>query len=469
MEEELTTLSERFEKAASNTLINDLTTGSVSQKLIKFAIPFMLANLMQVLYNIVDMVVVGQFVDSAGISAVANGGDIINLVTIFCIGLSTAGQIVIAQLVGNKDTDGIKKAIGTLYSFMGLAAIAFTALSLLLVDWLILAVNVPPEAQAGARAYCVVLFSGMVFIFGFNAVSAILRGMGDSKRPLIIITIASVLNLILDLVLIKPMGIKGVAIATVTAQGLSFILSMIYLYIRRDAFGFDYKLKSFRIDGGMLRFLLRLGLPLGLLYSSVTISKVFVNSWVNSYGVVLSAVTGIGTKIGQVASIITSALGTAGSTMIAQSVGAGKLSRVNRIIYVSWGWGLLYTAVLSILFVLFPDQIFGLFSKDPEVLTQAADYVIIAILNFNAFALRIPMIALLEGTGNGKLAIIIGIVDGVVARIGLSLFMGLTLNMGIRGFWFGNVIASFMPFVIGCFYYFTGAWKKHISTEGSTD
>ncbi|NLE01742.1 MAG: MATE family efflux transporter, partial [Fibrobacter sp.] len=370
MEKQNLLQTEQNEDTKGDTLIKDLTTGSVSQKLIHFSIPLILANLMQVLYNVVDMIVVGQFIDSAGISAVSNGGDIMHMVTILCIGFSTAGQIIIAQLVGKNDREGIKKAIGTLFSFMGIIAVIITILSLFLVDWFIITVNVPLEARVATKEYCVIFFVGMVFIFGYNAVSAILRGMGDSKRPFIFITIATFLNLILDLLFVEDLGIKGVAFTTVIAQATSFIFSIIYLYSKRDAFGFDFKLKSFVIHGPSLKFLLKLGLPLGLLYGSVTISKLFINSWVNSYGVILSALTGIGTKIGQVASIVTSAFGTAGATMIGQSVGAKKISRINRIISVSLGWGLLYTGFLSIIFALFSDQIFGLFTRDAEVLSR---------------------------------------------------------------------------------------------------
>ena len=446
--------------SVSDRLVNDLTTGSVSRKLLLFSVPIILANLMQTLYNIWDMVVVGKFVDSAGLAAVANGGDIMGLTYVLCLGFSTAGQILIAQYVGSKDSAGVRKTIGTMFSFLGLLSIALTVLGIASIDWLLTAMNVPAEARVFAREYCVVIFLGLVFIFGYNAISAILRGMGDSKRPLIIISAATLLFLILDPILVRKMGVRGAAIATVIAQGTSCIGSVVYLYTRRKAFGLDIGRGSFTMDGAVLKSFLKLGLPMALQFGAVIISKLLVNAHINSYGVTASAVTGIGTKIGLVASIVTTAFGTASASMIAQSFGAGKLERIVKTIRASLGWGLIFTSTLSLLFILFMEEIFGLFSRDPAVLALSHSYLVIALLNFNGFALRTPMMALINGLGNGKLNIMVGILDGVVARLGLALLMGITLGMGIQGFWYGNVLAGYVPFIIGGMYYLSGVWKR---------
>jgi MATE family, multidrug efflux pump len=461
MKNRYSTQSYQEVNSVGHTLINDLTSGSVTRKLLLFSIPIMLANLLQVLYGLVDMVVVGKFVDSAGLSAVSNGGDIMNLTIVLCIGLSAAGQILIAQFVGSKDSAGIKKTIGTMFSFLGILSIAMTVLGIVTIDWLLAAMKVPMEARGEAKEYCVVIFLGVLFIFGYNVVSAILRGMGDSKRPLVIIAAATVLFLILDPILVKHMGVRGAAIATVIAQGTSCIGSVIYLYIKREAFGLEFRRGSFAVDGPILKVFLKLGLPIALMFGSVTISKLFVNSWINSYGVTTSAVTGIGTKIGLVASIVTSAFSTAAASMIGQNFGAGKLDRIVKIIYVSLSWGLIFTASVSVLFILFSAKIFSLFSTDPAVLAMSHKYVIIAVLNFNGFALRSPMMALINGLGNGRLNLVVGILDGVVIRIGLAMLLGLSMGMGIMGFWYGNVFAGYVPFCIGGVYFWSGIWKQH--------
>lgn len=445
-----------------DTLVHDLTKGSVSKKLLLFSIPFILSNLLQVIYNLVDMIIVGQYVGSIGLSAVTNGGDITALATLICMGLSSAGQVIISQYVGAGNHVGIQKAIGTMFSFLTGLSLVVMLLGLWSADWLLRVMNVPQEAVAMARDYVIVCMWGMIFIFGYNVVSAVLRGMGDSIRPLVIIAVAAVLNLMLDLLFVGMwnMGVYGAALATVISQGVSYVSALLYLFAKREAFGFDFRLRSFRISYKTLLEILRLGFPLALQFCAVTLSKLFINSYVNTYGVIVSAVNGVGTKIGQSASIVTQGLGMAGTSMIGQCFGARKLERIRKVVYVSLGLGLFFTLTLSALMALYPEEIFGLFNRDPEVMVMAHSYVVIAVLNFNAFALRQPMMALINGIGNGALTMVIGLLDGVVARVGLAVWMGISLDMGIMGFWYGGVLASYVPFVVGGIYFWTGLWMK---------
>ena len=164
------------------TLIHDFTEGPILSQLFRFGAPFILSNLLQTVYNLVDMVVVGQVLGSSGLSAVATGGELLNMFTFVCMGLTTAGQVVIAQLIGRKQTEQLQHFIGTMFSALAVAAIAFSAAGMLLSDWFMRLLNVPPEAKVYAQQYILVCFIGLIFIYGYNTVSAILRGMGDSPR-----------------------------------------------------------------------------------------------------------------------------------------------------------------------------------------------------------------------------------------------------------------------------------------------
>jgi putative MATE family efflux protein len=446
----------------NNRFISDFTNGSVIKQLLIFSWPLMLANLLQTVYNMVDMVVVGRFVSSAGLTAVASGGDIMNIGTTICMGFSSAGQIMISQHIGSGNHAGIKKTIGTMFSFLLLLSIVITVLGLTFRDSIIAAINVPPEAVNGARAYSTVCFYGMFFIFGYNILSAILRGMGDSKRPLVFIAIAASLNLILDLVFVVTLGMGtfGAALATVIGQAVSFLISFIFLYHKRDSFAFDFKPRSFIIDKETLVHLVRLGLPMALQHSVIVFSKFFVVSHINAYGLIMSAINAIGHKIGFCASVVTMALGTAATSMIGQNFGAGKTKRITKIVGSSIGCGLIFTTILSIIIALFPEEVFGLFDKNQLVLDMAHVYIIIAVMNFNAFALRSAMMAFVNGIGNATLAFVIGITDGIIGRICLAILLGVTCKMGIKGFWLGDVFSSFIPFVIGGSYFLTGTWKR---------
>jgi len=442
-------------------LIRDLTTGRVSKRLLMFATPLMLSNLLQTIYNMVDMIVVGQFIGSAGLSAVSIGGDILHLLTFIVMGFSNAGQVLISQYVGAGDKKSISRAIGTMFTFILSCAIVFSVICIILAHPILRALNTPPEAYRFAFDYSVTCYVGLFFIYGYNIVSAILRGMGDSKHPFLFIAIAAVSNLILDLLFVAVFNwqVFGAALATVLAQGLSFVWSLIFLYRRREAFGFDFKPESFKIDRGIFARLTKLGLPMCLQLGAITFSVLFVNSYINAYGVIASAVTGIGAKLGSITSVVTHAMSIAGSAMIGQSLGAGKRERIPRVV----GFTLLINAVFALLLslatVLFPSAIFGIFNSDPEVLGMAMFYVPVAVLIYWGAASRSPFIALINGSGQTRLNMTVGILDGVICRIGLALLLGITLDMGIKGFWYGNAIAGYVPFLIGVIYYFSGKWK----------
>jgi putative MATE family efflux protein len=443
-------------------MVNDLTTGSVTRQLLKFSWPLILANLLQTIYNMVDMVVVGRYVGSAGLSAISTGTEMLHLATFLCMGFANAGQIIIAQLVGSGNRKRISATIGTMFTFILGISIILTFVMLWICPTVLHLMNTPESAYDHALGYSRVCYIGLFFIFGYNVVSAILRGMGDSKRPLIFIGVAAMMNLVLDLLFVAKFGLgaKGAALATVIGQAFSFIASIIYLVIKRESFGFDFKLASFKIDGEMLWKLVKLGLPLALQMSAVTISSMFVTSFVNSYGVVASAVTGVGNKIATIMTVLSMAFSTAGSAMIGQNFGAGKLDRVKKILWVTESIGCAFAAILAVIMIATPKGVFSLFTSDEEVLEMAVTYAPIAVLNFFGFATRAPFMALVNGLGNGKLALFIGIVDGIVARIGLSILLGVAFNMGIMGFWIGSVLAGYVPVLIGGGYYFSGLWKK---------
>ncbi|MDR1801453.1 MAG: MATE family efflux transporter [Lachnospiraceae bacterium] len=449
-------------RPAQTSLKVDLTTGSVTKTLLVFAWPLMLSNLLQIIYNMVDMIVVGQFVGKTGLAAVSCGADLLHVVTSLIMGFASASQIIISQLSGKKDADGVRKTIGTMFTFCFLLSLVVTAVGLIFINGILNAMNVPAEAFAEAKAYSLCCFTGVFFIFGYNAVSSILRGMGDSKRPFVFVAIAAVMNLILDLVFVAGFhwDAFGAAFATVISQGVSFIVSLIYLYRKKEEFGFDFKLKSFMPDLNVLKVLGKLGVPMALQNSAVMLSKLFVNSYINSYGVVAAAVTGVGAKIGQCSTMVTNAMSMASTSMVGQSFGAGKLDRVKRTVYVTLFISIAFCWSLAVIMIFFPDQIFGIFNSDPEILELAHTYIPISVLMFNGFALRSPMLALVNGTGNPTLSLTIGILDGIVARVGLALFLGLYLKMGIMGFWLGDVFASQIPFFIGGIYFWSGMWKR---------
>ncbi len=447
---------------SENTMIKDLTQGSVPKLMLRFAFPFMLSNLLQTIYNMVDMVVVGQYVGTVGLSAVSAGSDILHLITFLGMGFSNAGQILIAQYVGRKDLDSVKKTIGNMFTIILSSAIVLTLICLGLSRPLLNWINVPDEAFKQALDYSVVCYVGLFFIYGYNIVSAILRGMGDSKRPFYFIAIAAVMNLVLDLLFVAVFNMEafGAALATILGQAFSFIVSLIYLYRRRDAFGFDFKPASFKLDKSIAKLLVKLGCPMMLQSCAISISMLVVVSFVNVYGVVASAVNGVGSKIGQVMNVVSNSMNMAGSSMIGQNIAAGKPERVPKITRTNMLVSCSFALLLSIIMILFPEQVFALFDSSPDVLAMAGVYAPIAVINFFGYATRSPFFSLINGIGFASLGLVVGLFDGVVARIGLVLLFERVFNMGLYGVWLGMAIAGYACTVVGGGYYLSGKWKK---------
>lgn len=450
-----------------NTHIKDFTKGGITKPLLVFVWPLFLSNLLQVVYNMVDMIVVGNVLAKEGISAVSVGGDVTNLLTFIAMGFANAGQVLIARFIGAGEKHKLGKFIGTMCGFLLVCAVALSVIGITFQDVMLRLMNTPPEAYDGAVRYATICMSGLVFIYGYNVVSAIMRGMGDSKHPFIFISIAAVLNLILDLIFVVGLGLRetGAALATIISQGVSFVSCAIFLAKNRKKFELNIQPKSFvRWDKDMLSALVKLGTPMAIKTASIQISKLFVNSWVNSYSVEVSAFAGIANKVSSISNLVSAAMNTGGSTMVGQNLAAKEYGRVKRILKNLAVITLSVALFFSVLTIIFPNQIFGIFTDDADVLSLAGRFVPIAVLLFFGSAMRAIMNALLNGSGNYRINFVTAILDGIVMRIGLAVLFGLVLDMKHYGFWLGDALAGFTPFMIGIVYYATGRWKKDTQT-----
>ena len=443
------------------TLIKDYTTGPVGRQLLAFAWPFMLSNLLQTAYNLVDMAVVGRYVGPAGLAAVGVGADVIHLFTFVCMGFCNAGQVLISQYVGLKDRESLSKMVGVMFTFILGLSLVISAFGLAFARQLTALLNVPPEAAEYCRQYTVCCAAGLVLLVGYVMVAAILRGMGQSKMPMVFIVIASVLNVILDILFVSGgMGPFGAALATVIAQGVSFLLCVGYLRRRRGDLGFEFHLKYLRPDRANLAKLLKLGVPMSIQSCAINLSMLFVSSRLNVYGVTVSAVTGVGNKLSTVASIICQALSQSGATMVGQNFAARKFDRVTKTLMTALAVGLGYSAALSAAMLLAPEAVFRLFDDDPAVLAMSHSYALIAALNFFGYALRGPSTALCNGMGFPVMNFVLGILDGVAARIGLCVLLAETFRMGVMGYWLGGALAGFTFFLVMFPYFLSGKWKR---------
>ena len=445
-----------------NTIIRDLTKGSVPRTLFTFSLPLFLSGLLQMVYNMVDMIVVGNFVGTEGLSAVSIGGEVLMLITFVAMGFSNAGQILISRYVGARRTDLVGEMVGTLFTLLESLAVAIMVIFLFSYQGILRWLNTPEDIWEYTRQYCITCVWGVVFIYGYNLVSAILRGMGDSKHPFLFIAIASVINVVLDILFVGPlkMGPRGAALATVIGQAVSFLFALRLLYRNREQIHFDFQPRHFRIGRNVIRPLMRLGIPMVIQSAAITFSMLFVNSYVNTYGTVAVAVTGVARKLENMIGVVSQAVSSSGGAMVSQALGAGKTERVPKIV----GHAMWIVAIPTVVFALItafrPEWLFGLFSQDPSVLAMAITYIPVAMIQYLGCVLRPPNFALINGSGNSRLNLAVALLDGIFTRIGLSLLLGVTLSWGIQGFWYGNALSGLVPFLIGTAYLFSGRWKK---------
>ena len=449
-------------KTSSQNFIVNYTSGPILRSLLVFSLPLFLSNLLQAAYNLVDMIVVGQMVGAAGLSGIAVGGDVLALLTFVSMGFSDASQVIISMYIGSGRREKLSRFIGTMTSFLLLCAVGMSVLFFLLRNQVLTMLNTPAESWDQAMAYATTCMFGLVFIYGYNIVSSIMRGMGDSKRPFLFIAIAAVANVLLDLLFVVVFRWEafGAALATVIAQAISFMTALIYLYKNKSRFGFELSLRSFLIDPKELVILIKLGVPFAIRQASVLISKFFVNYWINGYGVTVSAVSGIGYKLDVVGNLVGSAVTTAGSTMVGQNIGAAKYDRASRVLGRALLINGVFYSIMIAVFLLFPQGVFACFTGDADVLAVCMEYLPFLVVIYIASALRNSMHAFTFGCGNSKFNFCAAVMDAFVVRIGLSLLLGLALGMEYHGFWAGSAAAGFVPFVLGSVYYLSGLWRK---------
>lgn len=444
-----------------NAIIRDLTTGSAAGTLLRFSMPLLASGFLQLVYNMVDMLVVERFVGTQGLSAVSIGGEVLMLLTFIAMGLSNAGQILISRFVGEKRYDKVGRMVGTLFTLLMALAVALMIIFLFsyraIIGWL----NTPEDIWDYTCDYAVICVCGVVFIYGYNLVSAILRGMGDSKHPFIFIGMAAVINAVLDVLFVGPLGMGpgGAALATVIGQAASFLLALRLLYRNREDVHFDFKPRSFRIDRESFKPLVSLGIPMVIQSAAVTFSMLFVNRYINTYGTVAVAVTGIARKLESMIGVISQAISSAGGAMVSQALGAGKTKRVPQIVAHALWIVAIPAGVFALATALRPEWVFGFFSGDPEVIRLALTYIPVAMVQYLGCTLRPTSFALINGSGHSRLNLLVALLDGIVCRIGLSLLLGVTLGLGIRGFWYGNALSGLVPFLIGSVFLLSGRWK----------
>ena len=421
----------------------------------------MASNALQVLYSTIDMIIVGEYVGTAGLAAVSQSSLILNFATMVTLGFSNAGQVLISQALGAKKHKEMNDVIGTLFSFITMLAVVLSVIILVLRTWILTVMNIPRESWEMSMDYLTICGAGLVFTAGYNMVSAVLRGMGDSKRPFLFIGIASAVNLVLDILFtgILKWGVAGAAWATIIGQAASFLFSIFYLIRHKEAFGFDFRPERFRPNRHYIKMISDLGTPMAIQSGCINLSMMYVNALVNSVSVVASATFGVGMRIDDIINKISQGIQHAAMPMISQNIAAGEEKRSRQVVYYSWLYAGAFTVVCMVLYLLVGRQMFMLFSDDPLVHEMSSTFIRAILWMFPALAIMRGSSAFIQGIGHAKMSMILALLDGVVLRIGLSWLCGIALDWGFYGFVLGYGVAAYGCAIPGMIYFLSGKWK----------
>lgn len=437
----------------------DLTTGSITKKLIAFTLPLIAINLLQAVYNIVDMIIVGQFVGSAGMSAVSIGGQVTHLVLAICNGLSNGGSAYIGQLFGSKRGSEAKSVVGTLLSFLLLVSIIFTVGIIALRMPLLDALNTPAESLAQTRDYLTVCMLGTVFIYVYNALSAALRGIGESLNPMLYVIITTVENIILDLLFVAVFkwGAAGAAAATVISQFTSMCL--VISYTKKHTQLFDFKLSSFKIHSKKLKQIIKIGLPQAIQFTATNISFLFISALINSYGVSASAAAGAANKLWTFGTLPGMSCMSALVTMTSQNLPSGNYRRIIKGMFCSIGISVAIAGIFFALCQITPSGMYSLFTSDASVSEAGIDYLRIYSISFFDEVIMFCMFGVLTGAGYTTVTMACSIISAFGVRYALAYVLSKYTVLGFSGIALAYSCAPLVGICAGSIFLISGRWK----------
>ena len=411
--------------------IQNFTEGRIFAPLVRFALPVLLALFLQTMYGAVDLLVVGQFGSSADVSAVSTGSQLMHTVTVVITGLSMGLTVFVGREIGAGHRQEAGKIIGSGIWLFGVIAVALTAAMVLSASAGARVMQAPAEAFSRTVAYITICSLGAVFIVAYNLVGSIFRGIGDSKMPLITVAIACVLNIAGDLLLVAAfhMGTVGAAIATVFAQAVSVLLSL--LIIRRRELPFAFSVKDIKPVRKNIRVILTIGIPIALQDLLVSISFLVIIAIVNGLGLIASAGVGVAEKLCGFLMLVPSAYMQAMSAFVAQNIGARKPERARRALFCGIASSLAVGVVMAYFTFFHGELLAGLFARDQEVILAAADYLKAYAIDCLLTSFLFCFIGYFNGCGSTTFVMLQGIIGAFCVRVPVSWLMSRQANVSL--------------------------------------
>ncbi len=438
--------------------MRDLTVGKEGKLILNFAGPMLIGSVFQQFYNIVDSIVVGNFVGKEALAAVGASFPVIFVMVSLIIGLVSGTTIVISQYFGAKDMVSVKKAIDTMYIYSFFSAIVVSVVGIFFSESILKLLQLPPEILPMATSYLRIIMAGIIVFFAFNGINAVLRGLGDSRTPLYFLIAATLLNVVLDLlfVIVFDMGVEGVAIATIASNGVVFLAAAYHLnrthkVIRVAIRGLIFDLEIFKQS-------FRIGLPTGLQQTFVALGIMALMGIVNTFGTNVIAAFSVASRIDAIATIPAMVFGQALATFVGQNLGANKPGRVKSGLRATVIMTTAVTIVTSGIIIFFGHFLISAFTRDAEVIRIGDEYLTIVSSFYMLIVLMFIYGGVMRGAGDTLIPMFFSLISLWLIRIPLALI--LSKHFGASGIWWAIPSGWLVGLILYFAYYKTGRWKK---------
>ena len=445
---------------------NQFTEGKIVPKLIKFALPVLLAMCLQSLYGAVDLLIVGQFGTPGDVSAVSIGGQMMMMITMVLSGLAMGTTILLGQAIGSGEKKRCGDIIGTSIVFLFIVGAVITVIMEALVVVFTRMLDAPPESFDQTIAYTRICGGGTILVAAYNLLGSIFRGMGDSKTPLISVVIASVVNILGDLLFVAVfrMAAAGAALATVIAQGVSVVLCI--LIVRRKGLPFEFSKKNIRLDVKLMKRMLNIGLPIATQDALVSISFLIINGITNGLGVIASAGVGVAGKICNFVMLAPSAFAQSLSAFVAQNIGAGKRERARQSMFCGMIASLIVGLIMAYVAFFHGDILSSIFSKDKDVVLAAADYLKAYAIDTFMVCVLFCYVGYFNGCGRTTFVMIQGLIGALAVRVPASFIMANLENVTLFKIGLATPISTVVQMILCIAYFFIllKKEKKHLNT-----
>lgn len=439
---------------------SDFTNGSILNKLIPFMVPILGALILQAAYGAVDLLVVGRFGTTVGLSAVSTGSQILNLVTFVITQLAMGITVLIARYIGEKRTNQIGELLGGAITVFTIISIVLFILMVFFAQPLALLMQAPKEALSLTTVYVRICGGGIFFIVAYNVLSAIFRGLGDSKSPLIFVAVACVVNIVGDLILVAGFNLDaaGAAIATVAAQAVSVILAIILL--KKKNFEFNIRKNDFKINQQCRRFL-KVGLPLALQEFLTQMSFLALCAFINRLGLEASSGYGVACKIVNFAMLVPSALMQSLASFVSQNVGAGKKDRARKTMFTGMAVGLAVGTIVFLCVWFFGEVLTSVFTTDTIVIQKGAEYLKGFALETIVTAILFSMVGFFNGNEKTVWVMVQGLVQTLLVRLPLAYFMSIQPNASLTKIGLSAPIATCFGIILNVIFYIIFTKKQY--------